>query len=144
MKNNGSVAKVVALSLVCIGCLLVGACGTNTVEDDVSEQQSPGFEITEEDERISFTNDAVRVDISQFPGAFEIKDGGDYVLSGSGDCRIVVDAKEQPVHLFLNGVRIQGSGGGAVLALSASKLIITCLDGTENVLGDSAYYQENK
>ena len=149
MRINYNVAtKVVVYSIACAMSLFLGACGATTSGNETiseaAEQEMPRFEITDEDERTSFDDDAVKVDLSQVSGDFEIKEGGDYVLSGSGDCRIVVDAKEKPVHLFLDGIELIENEGGAVLALSASKLIITCLDGTENVLGDSAYYQENK
>ncbi len=120
-----------------------GSAGSDSV--GVAENSDvAGFEITEEDSRISFAEDAVRVNLGDTSGAYEISEGGDYVLTGSGDCRVVIDSKEQPVHLFLDGVSLRESEGGAILVLSASKVVITCLEGTDNVLSDSAYYRESK
>lgn len=68
--------------------------------------------------------------------------GGDFWISGSMDAgQIVVDADEDElVHLYLDGVNISSAGGPAILVEEASKVIVTLVSGTENVLTDSPDY----
>ena len=62
---------------------------------------------------------------------------GDYVLSGTLNGQIVIEAPEdEKVRLILNGVSITSSQGPAIYEKQADKLIITLADGTENTQTD--------
>ena len=73
---------------------------------------------------------------------------GDYVLSGSlSDGQIVVNAPEDAkVKLILNGVYLVKSGHAAIYAVSADKLVLSTVEGSENLLqsvGDFVQTDEN-
>ena len=61
---------------------------------------------------------------------------GDYVLTGSlSDGQIVINAPEDAkVKLVLSGVSIVKSGHAAIYAVSADKLVIATVEGSENLL----------
>ena len=157
MRDTGRLHNLISVIVAAI-LLLVGVSGCgNEVSGDVGPSKatgageqamvdgmSEGFEITDEDRRTTPSADAAKVDLSKLQESFAIDEGGDYVLSGNTSGRITIDSKEQPVHLFLNGVSIETENGGAILVTSASKVIITCLQCTENVICDSAYYGDQK
>ncbi len=141
-------ALTVAAFSVLTGCGADKLPNDQLSDKDIAEER-PSFEITDEDVRVSFAEEVVKVDLNEIEKdlkkqnieEYEILDGGDYLLSGDSDIRIVVNSKEEPVHLFLDGVTLTRSEGNAILVKSASKVVITCLDGTENVISDSGYYE---
>ena len=62
---------------------------------------------------------------------------GDYVLSGTLEGQIVIEApEEEKVRLILNGVQITSPEGPAIYEKQADKLIVTLAEGTENILTD--------
>lgn len=68
-----------------------------------------------------------------------ISQKGDYVLSGTLNGQIVIEASaEGKVHLILNGVTITSPQGPAIYEKQADKLIVTLAAGTENTLTDGA------
>ncbi|KAF1296948.1 hypothetical protein BAU15_15145 [Enterococcus sp. JM4C] len=69
-----------------------------------------------------------------------ISAAGTYILSGTFEGQIVVDACEATVHLVLNGVSITNSDSSAILVEQAEKVITTLADGTENTLEDGKDY----
>ena len=71
-----------------------------------------------------------------------IDEGGDYELSGALNGQILIRAEENVVHLFLNNVQIKSNNGSAIYVESASKLVLTSLPGTENILTDSKNIDE--
>lgn len=149
VRQDAAVRRLGLAVVTWVAAMALAGCGTVTqTVGDASEYtdgaEFPEFEITEEDSRTVAGDAAEIIDLSSVNGDIKIADGGDYVLSGGSDCRVIVDSDEDPVHLFLNGVRIEEKEGCAVLVMSASKIVITCMDGTENVIGDSAYYGESK
>ena len=72
----------------------------------------------------------------------EIREGGDYVLSGELTGMIHIDAKEQNVHLFLAGLELVSKSGPAIYCENADKLIITLASGTQNIISDSGDYRK--
>ncbi len=72
-----------------------------------------------------------------------ISTAGDYVLSGSLNGQIVVNAPtEAKVRLILNGVEIVSPEGPAIYEVQADKLIITLAEGTQNSLTDGTVIQD--
>lgn len=71
-----------------------------------------------------------------------LTEAGDFWISGSlEEGQIVVDADEDElVHLYLAGANISSGRGPAIVVEEASKVIVTLVSGTENVLSDSPDY----
>lgn len=77
-------------------------------------------------------------------GVLTIDRAGAYVLSGDFTGTVAVAAaKEDDVHLILNGVTIT-SDSAAINGISSDKIVITLADGTENTLTDGKSYFVNK
>ena len=73
----------------------------------------------------------------------EITEGGDYLLTGEMTGTIHIRAKDQHVHLFLNGFHLTSESGPAVFCEEADKLLITLVDGSQNTFSDSGDYREH-
>ncbi|MBR5751396.1 MAG: carbohydrate-binding domain-containing protein [Clostridia bacterium] len=81
-------------------------------------------------------SEAVHIDLSDVTdGALTVSQAGDYLLSGSLDGQIVVEApKDAKVRLILNGVTVTSASGPAVYEKQADKLIVTLAEGSVNTL----------
>lgn len=91
------------------------------------------------DQENTFTN-AQEIDLSSLRDELLLTDGGNYHLTGTLEGTLLIQAKEQNVHLFFDNVSIHSDNGPALLCDAADKLVITLLPGTENYLSDSGYY----
>jgi hypothetical protein len=102
----------------------------------------PYLEITELDTRTEPQN-AVEIALDENNNEIVIDKEGDYILTGIMTGHIIIDAKEQNVHLFLNNVTIKSEGGPAIIVPdnSADKLVITVMDGTGNAIVDNGDYR---
>lgn len=97
------------------------------------------FPITEADKNTSM--EAVTgINLKDVSDQYVIEHGGTYLLEGTLDGCIIVNAEEQIVRLILNGVSISSKSGPAISVLSAGKVIITLPDDKDNSLRDSADY----
>lgn len=85
---------------------------------------------------------AAEADISDV--SFAITKGGEYLLTGSRDATLRIDAPGDTVHLFLRNASIESTLGPAIECARAEKLIITVLPDTENILADSGFYDLQK
>lgn len=74
-------------------------------------------------------------------GVLTIQDGGVYVLSGSLNGRVVVNAPDADVTLVLNNAEICCSDNCPLYLESADSAVIYLPDGTENTLTDGTAYQ---
>lgn len=83
---------------------------------------------------------AKTIDLSTFTDTCEITEGGSFRLTGKLEGNLVIQAKEQNVHLFLDNVTITSRLGPAIHCQLADKLTITLLPDTENVISDSGKY----
>ena len=72
--------------------------------------------------------------------SIRITEGGSYRLSGEYGQTLYIDAEDEMVHLSLNGVNIHAKEGAAIHIVSAGKVIITLVEGTENTVTDSPVY----
>ena len=68
--------------------------------------------------------------------------GGTYLLSGDYGRTVEIDARDEIVHLILDGANVRTYDGPAILVRSAAKVIITAKEGTESTLADCPYYSE--
>ena len=79
---------------------------------------------------------AIDLDAAQ-GGTVTISQKGEYVLSGTLNGQVVIEAPEDAkVRLILNGVTIASAQGPAIYEKQADKLIITLAEGTVNTLTD--------
>lgn len=91
-------------------------------------------------DRITEPDNPKTIELTEELEKLEITDGGDYILSGKLNGTIHISAREQNVHLFLNGVEITSTVGPAIYCEDADKLTITLQPGTENFISDSGKY----
>ena len=84
--------------------------------------------------------DAQAIDLNAAESSvITITQKGDYVLSGTLNGQIVIEApEEEKVRLILNGVTIVSAQGPAIYEKQSDKLIITLAEGTVNTLTDGA------
>ena len=68
--------------------------------------------------------------------------GGDYILSGDYRDTVVIDAGDRVVHLVLDNANILSNDGPAIYVKSASKVVITAVEGTENTIADCSYHSD--
>lgn len=99
--------------------------------------------ITELD-KVTEPNQPKQLQLTKEQEILEITDGGDYVLTGEMNGTVYISAREQNVHLFLNGVEIVSTVGPAIYCEDAEKLTITLQPGTENIISDSGKYQADE
>lgn len=85
-------------------------------------------------------SDPVDVDLSHVKDGYELTSGGQFRLTGELRGTLVINAPEQNVHLFLDNVSITSKSGPALFCQDASKLVITLMPNTENVISDSGSY----
>lgn len=88
--------------------------------------------------------DPVYVELSEIDGNLIIEEGGEYVLSGTTHNSVKVDAHDEIVHLFFNGLTIETADGPAIEVVTASKVIITLMDESANAIFDAAYYSNEE
>ena len=82
------------------------------------------------------------VSLSLKNGVIDITTGGDYYLKGRMEGMIHINAQEQIVHLFLDGIEVKSYDGPALYCENAGKLLITLVDGSNNVFSDSGNYKQ--
>lgn len=116
-----------------------------TGEDDRAKQEETWqdvFRITGQDAKTQ-PQEPEKVDLDAYEhDRVLLTKAGDIWLSGSLEGgQLVVDVDEDElVHLYLSDVSISSGQGPAILVEEASKVIVTLVPGTENVLTDSPDY----
>lgn len=125
------------------GAFMLTACAGEDAGKKPEEALLEVFSLTAQDERTEPEN-PLTIDLDTWKEEeVLLSKGGDVWLSGSLEGRIVVDADEDElVHLYLAGVDISSGRGPAILVEEASKVIVTLVTGTENVLSDSPDYTD--
>lgn len=140
MKRRRGIAGVL-LSLCTVFSLT--ACVVEEAGEQREEISQEVFQITGQDEETEPEN-PLTIDLDTWEEeSVLLTEGGDVWLSGSLEGRIVVDADEDElVHLYLAGVDLSSGRGPAIVVEEASKVIVTLVSETENVLSDSPDYTD--
>ncbi|TBN56516.1 carbohydrate-binding domain-containing protein [Glaciihabitans arcticus] len=87
------------------------------------------------------TSSATAVDLSSIEGdTYEITAAGTYVLSGSLDGQVVVNAEGADVTLVLDGATVSSSTSAAIAATAVENLSLILADGSTNTLSDTSSY----
>lgn len=150
--KGAAVSSHVAFLLIFLLGFMMTACagevsGTGRAAPDTdwqTERESRDFR-TRQDRRTEPEDETqvIQMDLDACQSQVLIEQSGDVRLFGSLQGQVVVDVDEDElVHLYLAGVDITSENGPAVLVREASKLIVTLVSGTENVLADSPNYRD--
>lgn len=121
-------------------------CGNGKQEpvqaaDTVAVQ--PQLKLTAADQETAGEN-PVQIDLTVQNSPVQITRGGSYLLTGTLEGSIHIDAEEQIVHVILQNAAVDSSEGPAFYVHSAGKVILTLAEGTENTLQDSGIYEESE
>lgn len=136
IKNKFLLTTIFAVISVLSACSTVSE--SEMIEDLNSSNQTPTiYNTTREDTRTLPKDNCEIINFSENNDVVVITEGGDYVLSGTLNRQLVIDAEENVVHLFFNEANIQSTDGSAINIQSAGKVIITVMPGTQNALSDS-------
>lgn len=139
---SGRVKGKSFIAILCAGIMLC-ACGKSAPDGAMTMEnaaESEIFAITRQDQETD-AGEAQEIDLSACGERLTITEGGEYLLYGSMEGQVIIDTYEDElVHLYLAGVDIASLEGPAISAVSTSKLIVTLVSDTENVLSDTANY----
>lgn len=103
--------------------------------------QAESFDYKDADLNTEAGADAVTLDLSALSGTHTITQGGDYLLTGSMNGQLLIQAGESDkVHLLLNNASISNPSGVAIYGADADKIILTLRDGTRNTVTDGVGY----
>ena len=131
--------KHVFLILIALAVALSAILLSGTAEEPVTDV-STLYKNKDVDDTWS-ANDAQTIDLNAWAdgSVVTVTEKGDYVLTGSLNGQIVIEAPEDAkVRLILNGATITSPEGPAIYEKQSDKLIITLAAGTENTLTDGA------
>lgn len=136
--------KAILLAAVLLMTGLLSGCSLNSAEENSATESgrnsvTPVIWLTREDRRTSSAT-ARNIDLGSAGEELLITDGGDYRLSGSMNGSIHINAEDQIVHLFFDGVDVTSVTAPAVNVESAGKVFISVEQGTENTLTDGSKY----
>jgi hypothetical protein len=147
------ISKILIFICLCVGlviCWNAGKAYENSgsskyinvpVAEESFDETFPYLAVTELDSK-TIPENATEINLDDYSNEVYLS-GGDYILSGSLTGHIIIDAKEQNIHLFLNGVSITSAGGPAIMVPdnSGEKLVITLVDGTDNSISDNGDFR---
>ena len=115
----------------------VSASALLNEEDELTAYDSTATLIVMDGNSAEITGNGAAVS----PGLITITSAGTYVLSGSFNGQLLIDAdKKDLVHLILNGVSIECDNSAAIFGSQSKKIIITLADNTVNSLSDGVSY----
>lgn len=126
------------------GTLFLTACQNEVQKEETKEVLNDlEYELSENDKKTNY-QEAEKIELTQQKGDLILTDGGEYLISGKLDGSILVDVKDENIHLFFDGIDVQSKRGPAISVLSAGKVFITIVENTENIIQDSPIYDTEK
>lgn len=136
--------KKIAASLSAFVVLLFTGCASAVSPADNAQisaeiDYDAIYSLTEADRDVSVQN-AEEIIWEKEQSVYVIDKPGDYLLKGKVEGQVQVDVQDEMVHLILNNVEIQSTGGPAIYVKSAAKVILTIPEESTSVLKDSPYY----
>ena len=155
------------VSILCLGSLIGCTNSSNTqtsettavaemtssVQESVSADstrsaslESVASTLDESDETTESSAESISINLSDYDAnsVVNIDSAGDYILSGTlTNGQIVVNVgDDEKVKLYLNNAQITNNSGSAILVQNAEKVVITLMDGTNNLVSDGTSYTE--
>lgn len=104
---------------------------------DASWDESQAAVITCDGINVQITGEGV----TEAEGVITIKSAGTYVLRGSYEGQLLVDAeKDDVVRIVMDGFRIYCENTSPVYGLQSEKIVLILAEGTENFVSDGAEY----
>lgn len=145
-RTGCGIALIALLCLVLAGCWILGrdydarrATARPTITNDADRDADNSFLMPTDMDLRTDSESLVDMDLGAMSEDVLISKEGDYRLFGKYRGTIIVDAPEQNVHLFLDGVDITAKKGPAVLVRNGNKVVFT-LTG-ENKISDNGDYR---
>ena len=134
MRYIKNIKPIAIFLLTLILVMGLAACGSKT--EPVEE--STVAPVAEQTEAGSFSMTSADGTFSNSGNIYTISSAGTYVLTGSLEGQILVDAgEEDEVILELDGVTISNSEDSPIKVISAGNVDISAQEGTENVINDT-------
>lgn len=99
------------------------------------QEDFPYLAITPLDQETELTT-PIDVYLPHAEDYYEITTGGQFHLVSELNGTLVIDAKEQNVHLFLDNATITSKSGPAIYCKDAGKLVITLMPDTKNIISE--------
>ncbi|MBU1145170.1 MAG: carbohydrate-binding domain-containing protein [Firmicutes bacterium] len=152
MKKTIMMLLFAAISFSLIACKdasveTIASLTTSTLPDiDLSMDVSDEYSDWEETEVVSLYFDLGNVVSSDYAGiqvgasTVIFTQANTYVLNGSYQGTLIINAPSQEVRLIFNNVEITASQGAALIILDADKVILSMPEGTINSISDSTDY----
>lgn len=125
---------------------------TNPADEEAKTEFYPQSKYTDFECRTEAKDDAVSIDLDTLSsestfmdgvvcsdGVITVSKGGDYILTGTYNGRIVINTPDEKTHLILNGVTLSADMSPICIE-DADKVSLTLVDGTVNTVSDSANY----
>lgn len=137
--------KVSNIAVLILWTFLLTGCQVDSIEtysDNMIELERP-FLVTRFDKEIQW-QDGIEIELTDKSEECVITNGGNYKLTGQTSEGIRIDAEDQNVHLFLDGVTIDTNAGPAIWVRSAGKVVITIMEETNNILSDYPSQEDSK
>lgn len=136
------------ISLLMLGCVDENEISNFSVKNEGNKEnhsqiQNELLYITNSDQKTTYT-EPIYVDLTKMNESYVIESAGEYVLTGITNKPLIVQAHDEIVHIFLDGVTIDSDIGSAMNIRSAGKVIITLVEDSENIFLDSAYYEDEE
>lgn len=149
MKNkNTQIKKYIIIfgSLLILMCLAFFDYKSDLVQDK-EQNYVPDIEYTKLDysnfDKDSLSDGFEEIDFNSLnndTSVFTITKGN-YILSGDFEGNIIVDAKDEKIHLAFNNFHIKSIDGPAIIVKDCDKIVITLNDGTNNIVEDNGDYR---
>ena len=142
---NTALAGAAALFLLA-GCGFVSDSAAGSLPADTAQTQTaaladftPDSSVSERD--ASGEYDAAQAQLLSPEGDLTITEAGTYLLSGSYEGMILIEAgEEDKVQLVLENAELRNEDGPAIYVRCADKVFLTAAEGTVNTISDGADY----
>ncbi len=131
------IIAVMLLLLMLVGCHV----GTGDEEPTAADRDTEMF--TDRDRRADYdAEQAIAIDLNQATSPLKIEQEGTYLLSGSLDGMIMVDAPDTAkLQIVLADVTVNNATGAALYVKQADKVFVTLADGTKNTLSNGGAFE---
>lgn len=141
---NKSIIKKILIIVLLLTVMLVVIYASNrflqieTIDQNRTPAKSYYYGISAVDEQADATN-AVLLSTKDAFGDVLIDAGGEYIIAGKINGRIVINTDGSLVHLYLDNADVESFNGPALLVQNAGKVVVTSLSETQNVFKDTNY-----
>lgn len=126
--------------LICLAFFGNNKTTQNNNNNYVTDINYNKLEFSNFDKDVSI-DDCVLIDTNSINESVLNINGGSYLLSGDFEGNIVVDAKDEKVHLVFDDFHIKSTGGPAIIVKDCDKIVITLTEGSNNIVEDNGDFR---